>query len=376
MIIEDRETLKKRQESPVNYSQEEYRRELGKFPKARKFLAKDWLKEEESMAKFSRTGPLTRESVGTGLKFLNDILSQEAVSAVSTSSINKLWRAKILLNRSKGKAKAAKEMTLRKAERESTVYKSPVTNPPTDTKNSKTETLGSKLTSTSLDDPKAVNSQEDTRLKRNAVLIKSKKEESEARLSKRKEANNQIVVYNLGKKVTAITLQTRPNELKVNPASSWASVKSMGRNNPFMMYTGGEDTITLEVSWYSADKDHREDVLSKCRLLESWTRADGYSAPPPILKIRWGTSNIFSRDTFILESAQYTLNTFQDTIRDPKDPKSVKNLGLLPQYATQTLVFKRVSSFNRGRNQIVSLKQLEGITGINLNYSPTSSVKL
>ncbi len=142
---------------------------------------------------------------------------------------------------------------------------------------------------------------------------------------------------------------------------------SMGRNNPFMMYTGGEDTISFDISWYSNDPMNREDVLTKCRLLESWSKANGYNQAPPVLRISWGTSGIFDNDLFILYSASYKLNNFQDrysgsSIDTDEFSRSVTrtiNLGLLPSIATQSLVFKKVTGKNLTHNDICSPEKLQ-----------------
>ena len=87
---------------------------------------------------------------------------------------------------------------------------------------------------------------------------------------------NDIVIANLNvSPAVSLVIQNRPDRLRVEPAATWAAVKSMGRNNPFYFYTGGEDTITFDISWYSVDAEHRDDVVNKCRLLESWARANG-----------------------------------------------------------------------------------------------------
>lgn len=207
-----------------------------------------------------------------------------------------------------------------------------------------------------------------------------------------KTINNRVHIVNL---VTGeyLELQQRPSELEVRPTSNWVSVKSMGRNNPFYMFTSGDDSISFEVTWYMDSGENRQDVLTKCRLLERWSKADGYKLSPPVLGIVWGTSEIFRDDTFILESAPYTLKNFQngrrptpsfksgrDVINAEESPKSsdptnrgltniyrtqhfndsfydlsaYKNYGLLPGYAVQQLTFKRVTPHNRTYQEIVS----------------------
>lgn len=190
---------------------------------------------------------------------------------------------------------------------------------------------------------------------------------------------NDIVIANLnGSPPVSLVIQNRPNNLRVDPAATWATVKSMGRNNPFYFYTGGEDTITFDISWYSIDANHRDDVVNKCRLLESWTRANGYLQSPPTLNIQWGDSGLFEDDLFILVSAPYELTHFQNASRmmkrydnDPDTGQRITdtvsqpyNLKLLPNYAVQTLTFKRVSSKNRTWEDIIPSSKLIRTPGI------------
>lgn len=190
---------------------------------------------------------------------------------------------------------------------------------------------------------------------------------------------NDIVIANLNvSPAISLVIQNRPDRLRVEPAATWAAVKSMGRNNPFYFYTGGEDTITFDISWYSVDADHRDDVVNKCRLLESWARADGYSASPPTLRIQWGNSGLFEDDLFILAAAPYELTHFQNASRmmrrydnDPDTGQRITNtvsqpynLKLLPNCATQTLTFKRVTKNNRTWEEIIPASKLQYTPGV------------
>ena len=186
-----------------------------------------------------------------------------------------------------------------------------------------------------------------------------------------KARQNDIIIFNLSvSPYQSITLQNRPDELRVDPKSAWATVASMGRNNPFYLYTGGEDTISFDISWFVSDPNRRDEVVAKCRLLESWTKADGYNAAPPILLIKWGGSGIFNNDNFILESAPYTLTHFQDRAMSKADEYykgQIQDLKLYPNCAKQTLTFKKVTSSNITHAQIVDPAVLKGIQGINLS---------
>ena len=173
---------------------------------------------------------------------------------------------------------------------------------------------------------------------------------------------NVISIVNLiDEPYSKVELQTYPREVEVNPDTTWSTVKTPGRNSPLFNFTGAEDTITLEVSWYSV-QDTRRDVISKCRLLESWSKADGYNSSPPLLNIIWGDSGIFDNQQFILYSAKYNLSNFQNAYKDKAS--NVINLKLLPNTATQTLVFKRVSGGNLLHSDIISPDNLQGIRGV------------
>lgn len=180
--------------------------------------------------------------------------------------------------------------------------------------------------------------------------------------------NSIIIVSPFTSPYQALKLQCRPDEIQVTPQSTWAAVASMGRNNPFRMYTGGEDTIQFDICWYCNDPNNRGEVVTKCRLLESWSKANGYLAAPPVLQLLWGQSNIYKDDFFILESASYKLSHFQNMAKRDVEPNSGQeafiNLGLYPNQATQTLVFKRVSSVNRTWENIVPIADLKKTQGI------------
>lgn len=308
---------------------------------------------------------LIGKPLGKAFQFVNNkVLNNSTVNRVVSGPANKLWRAAILLSRvtgpmpkygpSKAKKDAKKANNYNKHYAiEGNMSKYQRENP---WLNLRSEAIAKKWGDEKIEDGK----------KRLLIIDKEGFLDadtiSRGRYANRgnEYANNIRIVNNMVSPYQYVELQNRPWEMRVEPTSSWAAVKSMGRNNPFMVYTGGEDSITLEVSWYAEDEESRLDVLAKCRLLEAWSRADGYMKSPPVLNIYWGTSGMFLNDGFVLTSAAYTLTNFQDTsaypeeYRDPEMRKMyteigglVENRGLLPTCANQTLVFKRVSGINR-----------------------------
>lgn len=199
---------------------------------------------------------------------------------------------------------------------------------------------------------------------------KQKREENWSELNESgsnswKERSNKIYIHNVSTSPTSsITIQGRPRVVDISHERSWATVKSMGRNNPFYMYTGGEDTVSFEISWYSM-QDDRQDVINKCRLLESWTAADGYNFSPPIILIQFGGSDLFILDRFILQSAPYQLSNFQDScyLDSGKRRKEggVRDLQYYPNTATQSLTFKKIAGYNRTHEDFISKEQLASI---------------
>lgn len=191
-------------------------------------------------------------------------------------------------------------------------------------------------------------------------------------LTKAKPANsNQVILYNLtSKPYEYIIIQNRPKQIEFKGETSWASIKSMGRNVPMYHFTGAEDIVQFNISWYCNDPEHRDEVVNKCRFLEAWTKSNGYQASPPVIKIQWGDSGIFDDHYYILTSATYTLDNFNDYYsgpnRDRNNPNNwVTNGKLLPSTATQELIFKRVSATNPTWNDILPVSKMEYTRGLN-----------
>lgn len=151
---------------------------------------------------------------------------------------------------------------------------------------------------------------------------------------------NAIFIYSLGLK-GSLAIQTIPKDVEYKIDSNFEAIASPGRNNPIYHYTGSEDTITMELDWYSDGDDiNRTKVIESCRWLEGHTKANGYNnAPSPVLLI-WGSS-LFSKssgamgETWLIVDASYRMGPFSR----PHD--------LLPVQAYQTLTLKRITSSNR-----------------------------
>lgn len=259
-------------------------------------------------------------------------------SNVMTGPVNKLWRAAILLHR--------------------------VTHYP----HAKIQKVDPAKGHNTLINEKERNAQEkstDTKV----ITFSTEPYDNLVKEKKTGEGSNQIILYNLtSKPYEFIVIQNRPNRLEFKGETSWAAIKSMGRNTPMYHFTGAEDVIQFNISWFCDDPDHLDEVVNKCRFLEAWTKANGYQASPPVIQIQWGNSEIFKDHYYILTSATYTLDNFNDFIRvngnERKDIKAADG-QLLPSTATQELILKRVSATNLSWNDILPEDKMKYTRGLN-----------
>lgn len=179
-----------------------------------------------------------------------------------------------------------------------------------------------------------------------------------------KKYKQQIVLVNDSQSpVVQVALQVIPVEIREDGNTQWNQVRGMGMNNPFQIYTGSEDTLSFEISWFATNDKDRSDVINKCRLLQAWSKADGYKSSPPVIKVVWGDSDIFAEDQFIVSSAGYKLTNFQKYYKDHAT-KEVVNLGLYPNVAVQQITLKKVSFDNQTHESIVKESDLRRTPGV------------
>lgn len=138
-----------------------------------------------------------------------------------------------------------------------------------------------------------------------------------------------------------LKLQWVPKEIDYTPESEFVKIASPGRNNPFYHYGGSEDTLVLELDWHSTDNT-RAETIANCRWIESFTKNDGWEEGPHPVILSWG-ENLFNQgmgEAWLIVSAPYKLSQFDK----PHD--------MFPVQAYQTITLKRITEFNRSRNDI------------------------
>lgn len=150
---------------------------------------------------------------------------------------------------------------------------------------------------------------------------------------------NQPVIIDLVT-LERLYLQCIPRELEIDPSARWVVIESVGRNNPFYQFTGSEDTIKFNLSWY-CDSAERTDVLKKVKWLESLTKNDSYDGAPHPIKFIFG--DMFKASTFIVKRAAYKLTNFN------------REFNMMPGLAFQEIELCRVTDTNLKREDILKL---------------------
>ena len=344
--------------------------------KPSEYIHKENYKNGSQKENGNPTTRFIREPVGRYvMQPINDFTSLDQVTDITTSELNKLWRAKILLDRATRPAKTGGKASITP---EAKLHKNNIradrgVNPKT----------GITESSIRVDVNKAAREveeqQKELQRKETTVYFVEDNTPLEERKIKYDKRNNEsltkkrIQIYNISSDpITYLELQTYPEKVSFQGESTWAVINSMGRNTPMYHFTGAESIIQLNISWYCDDPANPADVLAKCKLLEAWSKGNGYISAPPILKLNWGDSELFKDELFILTAATYELSNWRGSVkqydRKTKElvlPKGYVDTNLLPAMATQELIFRRVSATNLTHGDIISQELLNKTKGIN-----------
>lgn len=128
-----------------------------------------------------------------------------------------------------------------------------------------------------------------------------------------------------------LEIQFVPPELSITRTPDISEIKIVGRNNPLYQYASGTTELSFELDFY-ADEESREDVIRKCRWLESFTFNDGYENPPSQIKLVYGS--LFRNEVWIIKRVDYRLSQFH------------KEKGYLPQQAYARITLALDPKFN------------------------------
>ena len=142
-------------------------------------------------------------------------------------------------------------------------------------------------------------------------------------LREKQNQKNQLEIASSGKKyhqeeiylfdrVTYETFyfQTFPLSIKVNPTTELVAFAAPSRNLASYHYTGAEDSIEFDFTWYANGEDNaatRKEVLAKCKIFESLSKSDGVNGIHPV---RFYFSDLFYKSTWLVEKAPYEISLF------------------------------------------------------------------
>lgn len=102
-----------------------------------------------------------------------------------------------------------------------------------------------------------------------------------------------------------LEIQFVPDEISLTSSANNAKIDIVGRNNPLVHYTGGNDKLKLTLDFYS-DEANRKDVLLKVRWLQSLRYADGSFGPKRNISVVLG--DLFRREIWTVDSVNIKLS--------------------------------------------------------------------
>lgn len=111
------------------------------------------------------------------------------------------------------------------------------------------------------------------------------------------------------KSLERLEIQFLPKEIQFGRKVDYGEVVIVGRNNPLYHFSGGSNQFTLELD-FLAMTESREDVIERCKWLESLTANDGFTKPPEKVKVTFG--NLFKpHEVWIITAFSYKLSGFK-----------------------------------------------------------------
>lgn len=104
-----------------------------------------------------------------------------------------------------------------------------------------------------------------------------------------------------------LEMQFIPVGMKIVSSATNAKIEVVGRNNPLHHYTGGDDKLTFKLEFYSDVLD-RDDVIKRCRWLQSLRYNDGNNGPKRNVKVVMG--DMFKKEIWIVDTVTLDMANF------------------------------------------------------------------
>lgn len=152
-----------------------------------------------------------------------------------------------------------------------------------------------------------------------------------------KTANNQPFFVDMVT-LEKLYFQNIPLTLDYDPQTTLVSLPSYGRNITDYQFTGAEDALKFDLTWYG-DTVTRDDVIKNCKWLEAMSKDSGDGSGIHPIKLVFG--DMYQDAQWVVKSAAYTLSLFN------------RVYGMLPQLATSKIVLSKIASTNPTRSSIM-----------------------
>jgi len=136
-------------------------------------------------------------------------------------------------------------------------------------------------------------------------------------------ANEGLLYFTALRTLERLDIQYVPKDITLVRTPIIAGVAVVGRNNPIHHYVGGTTELNLELEFYAME-DNMEDVITKCKWLESLCYGDGFDNPPEQVRLTFG--RLFgNNEVWVVKDVKYKMSLF------------MVEKGFLPRQATVTV---------------------------------------
>jgi len=99
--------------------------------------------------------------------------------------------------------------------------------------------------------------------------------------------NKQLFIVELDHPFSTLEIQFVPQAIKSNRSAKLQTVAIVGRNDDLLHYTGGKETLKLELEFYAQD-DSKKEVFEKINWLKSMTMNNGSNGKFRNVKLVFG----------------------------------------------------------------------------------------
>jgi len=134
-----------------------------------------------------------------------------------------------------------------------------------------------------------------------------------------------------------LEIQFVPKTFDINRSANISKIQTIGRNTPFHHYTSGSTELKFQLD-FCCEQENRQDVIEKCKWLESLMCNDGYNNPPERIKVIFG--DLFRDEAWVVTGCSYKLSNFDQVY------------GFLPKQAYVDLTLSLDPTYNLSVNDI------------------------